>query len=87
MRVPGVPHPAASVLAGVLASLRLDRLVDEERDRSAVKNSIAAAVVALPLDLRTVLSCVESAADASSSLGRGSLIAPLRGVGGSPATG
>jgi hypothetical protein len=87
LRAPGVPRPAAAVLAGVLAGLRLERLVDEERDRSAVKNSIGAAVAALPLDLRAVLSCVESAADASSSLGRGSLIAPMPAAGGSPATG
>ena len=78
LRSPGELDTGASVLAGVIGSLRLERVIDEQRDRAAVKSSIATAIAALPLDLRAVLSGVESAADASSSLGHSSPIGPMR---------
>lgn len=78
LRTPGELDTGASVLAGVIASLRLERIIDEQRDRAAVKTSIATAIAALPNELRAVLAGVESAADASSSLGHGSPIGPMR---------
>jgi hypothetical protein len=78
LRTPSELDTGASVLAGVIGGLRLERIIDEQRDRAAVRASVVSAVASLPHDLRAVLAGVESAADASSSLGHNSPIGPVR---------
>ncbi|HZG90941.1 MAG TPA: GPP34 family phosphoprotein [Pseudonocardia sp.] len=78
LRTPRELDLETSVLAGVLGSLRLERVIDVQRDRAAVKAAVAAAAAALPIDLRNLLSGVEAAGDASSSFGHGSPIGPMR---------
>lgn len=80
LRTPVELDEPAAVLAGVLGALKLDRIVDVDRvdrDRAAVRASLAAATSSLPIDLRSLIAGVEAAADASATLGHGSPIGPM----------
>lgn len=58
------PHDmdlVGATLAGIIDCLRMESVLDGDRDRAAVKRSAAAAVRQLPADLRTLLETVGAA--------------------------
>jgi hypothetical protein len=57
---------AGSALAGIIRALGVERVLDLDRDRAAVKTSVAAAADHLPIDLKSLVDGVESAVSAIS---------------------
>jgi len=58
------PHDldlAGAVLAGVIDALHMERVLDVDRDRAAVKRSLASATERLPADLRGLVNDVAAA--------------------------
>jgi len=78
LRTPHERDLAAAVTAAVLGALKVERVLDVDRDRATVKASVAAAASALPVDLRSLVAGVEASGAATSAVTHGSAIGPMR---------
>jgi hypothetical protein len=66
LRVPDDRDVAGRTLAGIIRALEVERVLDVDRDRTAVKNDVAEAAEHLPIDLRGLVDGVEAAVSAIS---------------------
>jgi Golgi phosphoprotein 3 (GPP34) len=66
LRTPREREVRGAALAGILGAMDVARILDVDRDRTAVKAAVADAAASLPVDLRALVTGVEDAVSAIS---------------------
>lgn len=70
LRTPSERELSGAVTAAILGALEVDRVLDVDRDRASVRQSIAEAAASLPIDMRGLVQGVEDSVAAISLIVR-----------------
>lgn len=66
LRTPRDLDVPGAALAGIIKAIEVERVLDVDRDRAAVKSSVAVAAEQLPIDLKNLVDGIEAAVSAIS---------------------